>query len=252
MLQVAVILTDAQQNILWVNQDFTNITGYSVQEVVGKNPRLLQGKDTDASTVTRIRESLKERVPIKDELMNYKKDGTPYICRLVIYPVLNQKQDVINYIAFEVNADYVSDDTGIPLMQLSEKYNSSSLRGMEEMQLYYQLQRVLEEEKLYLDANLSLRQLADRLDTNTKYLSQVVNHLANSNFQHYLNTFRIREVTKKIVDPAYRNLTLFGIALQCGFKNKSTFYKVFREIMGMTPKVYIKDQANKEKNLVRS
>jgi PAS domain S-box-containing protein len=244
MFQIAVILTDAQQHILWVNQDFTHITGYTLPEVIGKNPRLLQGKDTEPDAVERIRKSLNDRVPVKDELTNYRKDGVPYKCRLVIYPVLNQKQDVSNYIAFEINGDYVKDDTGIPLMQLSEKYHTSSLRGTEEMQLYYQLQRVLEEEQLYLDANLSLRQLADRLNTNTKYLSQVVNHLANSNFQHYLNTFRVREVSKKIVDPAYRNLTLFGIALQCGFKNKSTFYKVFREITGMTPKLFIKQNAN--------
>lgn len=244
--QVAVILTDAQKNILWVNQDFTNITGYGLQEVMGRKPSLLQGPLSESDTIIHLRKGLKEEVPVKAEITNYTKQGKKYVCRLVIYPIFDPKHELTNFIAFEVDGNQVEDDMGVPLMDLSERYHSSSLRGVEEMQLFYQLQRVLEEEKLYLDPNLSLRQLSDRLNTNTKYLSQVVNHLAKNNFQHYLNTFRVREVAVKIIDDSYNNLTLFGIALQCGFKNKSTFYKVFREIMGTTPKLYIKQHTNKK------
>lgn len=245
--QVAVILTDPQRNILWVNQDFTNITGYSLQEVMGRKPSLLQGPLSEQETIAHLREGLAEEVPVKAEITNYTKQGRKYTCRLVIYPIFDPKHTLTHFIAFEVDGDKIGDDTKVPLMDLSERYHSSSLRGVEEMQLFYQLQRILEEEKLYLDPNLSLRQLSDRLNTNTKYLSQVVNHLAKNNFQYYLNTFRVREVADKIIDEAYGNLTLFGVALQCGFKNKSTFYKVFREIMGTTPRSFIKQHLeNKE------
>ena len=53
---IAVIVTDAQKNILWVNDDFTEITGYSFQEVQGKKPgSLLQGPHTEVEAVKRIR-----------------------------------------------------------------------------------------------------------------------------------------------------------------------------------------------------
>lgn len=84
--------------------------------------------------------------------------------------------------------------------------------------------------------------MADQLGTNTKYLSQVVNHQTGYNFQYFLNIYRIEEVKAKITDAQYSNLTFFGIAFQCGFKNKSTFFKVFRDIVGVTPKEYVKQK----------
>lgn len=239
--KVAVILTDPNRKIIWVNNDFTDITGYPLYEVMGKKPSLLQGAKSESDAIARIRKGLEEQMPFKDQITNYRKNGEEYLCKLVIYPIFNEDHQLLHFIAFEIDGDAVKDDSDIPLMQLSEKYHSSSLRGIDELQLYLALEKLLEEEKLYLDPDLSLRQLADQLATNTKYLSQVVNHLASCNFQQYLNTFRIKEVQKKILNKDYGNLTLFGIALQCGFKNKSTFYKVFKEIAGVTPKEYIKN-----------
>ena len=57
------------------------------------------------------------------------------------------------------------------------------------------------------------------LNTNTKYLSQVVNHLSGRNFQFFVNAYRVEEAKNKLVNQDYQNLTLYGIALQCGFKN---------------------------------
>ena len=95
---------------------------------------------------------------------------------------------------------------------------------------------LLIKEKLYLEPSLTLRSVADRLGTNTKYLSQVVNHYSGNHFQFFINNYRIEEVKRKIVSEDFGNFTLYGIALQCGFKNKSTFYKVFKEITGQTPR----------------
>jgi len=53
------------------------------------------------------------------------------------------------------------------------------------------------------------------------------------------NTPLDEAVKSKINDPQYSNLTLYGISLYCGFKNKSTFYKVFKEITGLTPKIFM-------------
>ena len=238
---IAVIVTDAQRRILWVNEDFTAITGYSLPEVLGKKPNILQGPGSEPEAIRRIRKGLEMQVSIKDSITNYRKNGEEYPCKLVIHPIFDDTRQVTNYIAFEVDGHEVSEAEEPPLLQLSEKYSNSSLKGADEIRLLFRLKALMEEEKRYLDPDLSLRCVADALSTNTKYLSQVVNRHARQNFQYFVNVYRIEEVKQKIADPEYRYLTLYGIALQCGFKNKSTFYKVFREITGITPRDYLKN-----------
>ncbi|MBV6655813.1 MAG: helix-turn-helix domain-containing protein [Mameliella sp.] len=238
---IAVILTNANRRILWVNDDFTHITGYTLPEVVGKSPGgILQGPKTEPEAVNQIRQGLISELPFRGEITNYRKNGEEYLCRLVIHPVYNEQHQLTNFIAFEVDGNAVQEELPIPLLDLEEKYSSSSLKGVDELRLYLRMKDTVEKEQLFLDPNLSLRSVADQLGTNTKYLSQVVNHNAKCNFQQFINQYRVAEVKEKIKDPKYYNLTLFGIARQCGFKNKSTFYKVFKEVTGMTPRKFLK------------
>jgi len=240
---IAVILTDAERKIQWVNDDFTNITGYTLLEVIGKKPSILQGADSDPIVIQRIRQGLDERVSIKEQIRNYRKDGTPYFCNLVIHPVFNLQHTLTNFIAFEIDGDK-HDGEGVNLLNLSDKYRTSSLKGVEELKLYTKLIGLVEEDKLFLNSELSLRDLAEKLSTNTKYLSQVVNHQAGINFQQFINKYRVEEVIENLRQKEFENLTLYGIALKCGFKNKSTFYKVFKDITGDTPRSYLKRYVN--------
>jgi len=237
---IAVIVTDADRRILWVNDDFTYITGYALTEVLGKKPSILQGPNSEKEVMRRIRKGLESQIPVKDVITNYRKNGEEYPCKLVIHPIFNENRALTNFIAFEVDGNVVEEEEDIPLLQISEKYSTSSLKGIEEMKLYYKLKVMMETEKPYLDPKLTLKEVADRLSTNTKYLSQVVNHHVGTNFQNFLNLYRVNEAKEKIINEELSNLTLFGIALQCGFKNKSTFYKVFKELTGITPREYIK------------
>lgn len=238
---IGVILTDPNQRILWVNEDFTTITGYSLGEAIGRVPgKILQGPATNPEAIERIRKGLQQRTPLQDELVNYRKNGEPYLCKLVIHPIFDRNQELINFIAFEVDGDKVKDEVVIPLLNLNEKYRSSSLRSIDEVKLYNQLKQLMEANRLYLDPELNLKKVADLLHTNTKYLSQVVNHQAGVNFQQFTNLYRVEEAKNKIVKESLSNLTLYGIALQCGFKNKSTFYKVFKEVTGFTPKEFVR------------
>lgn len=240
---IAVILTDPGKRIIWVNDDFTNITGYQLNEVIGKKPSILQGPKTEPEVIQRIQEGLTAQISLKEQITNYRKDGEQYNCTLVIHPIFDDSQKLTNFIAFEVDSDRTENIDSIPLLQLESKYSSSSLKGTEEMALYTKLKTLIESQQLYLNANLTLKSVADQLDTNTKYLSQVVNRCAGCNFQSFINNYRVEEAKKKITSGAYENLTLYGIGLQCGFKNKSTFYKVFKELTQFTPKDYINNHA---------
>ena len=220
---IAVIVTDSNRKILWVNDDFTIITGYALREVYGQKPSLLQGPKTEYESILRIRKALEDRESIKEEITNYRKNGEIYICKLVIHPIFDDKNNLTNFIAFEVDGDKVKDTDAIPLMQLSKKYESSALKSVEQIRLFNRLKWLMNDQKIYLDPKLTLKTVADKLDTNTKYLSQVVNHMIGINFQQYVNSYRVKEAKSKIEGPEYDNLTLYGLALQCGFKNKSTF-----------------------------
>lgn len=240
MYQVAVILTDAKRRILWVNEDFTHITGYSYEEAIGRIPgNILQGPLTEAEAIKEIRDGLRQMVPTKADLINYRKDGEVYKCKLVIHPIFDDENELTNFIAFEVDGDKVPSDAQIPLLNLGQRYSSSSLKGLDEVKLYERIKTKLEAEELYLNPNLSLKSLSDLLDTNTKYLSQVVNHCSGQNFQQFINEYRIERVKQLLCEGVHTYLTLFGVAQQCGFKNKSTFYKVFKDLTGSTPKDFI-------------
>lgn len=245
MPHIAVILTDASKRILWVNEDFTHITGYAVSEVIGKKPgALLQGPATEQDVVQRIRKSLDQKNPLREVITNYRKNGEAYLCKLVIHPIFDNNRELINFIAFEIDATQAPTDADIPLLNFPDKYRTSSLKGLDEVRLYEKLKETVEHHRLYLDPQLTLKRMADKLATNTKYLSQVVNHQTGLNFQQFINQYRVEEAKKKITDEHFHNLTLYGIALQCGFKNKSTFYKVFKEVTHLTPKEFIQRQGN--------
>ena len=75
--------------IVYVNETFTRMTGYSLDDVRGETPRILQGPDTDPEPRRKIREALEQWRPVRVELLNYRKDGAPFWVELNIVPVLD-------------------------------------------------------------------------------------------------------------------------------------------------------------------
>lgn len=239
MNQIAVILTDSNRRILWVNRDFEAITGYAIDEVIGLSPgKILQGPRTEPDAIDRIRQGLAREEPFKESVTNYRKNGECYICNLVIHPIHDKENRLVNFLAFEVDGGEVKNEDRISLMNLKDRYRTSSLRGIDELRLFDRIRESMEVDHLFLDPNLTLRKLSTRLDTNTKYLSQVINHHGGCNFLSFINAYRIEKVKEHLNEGDYLKHTFFGIAQRCGFKNKSTFYKVFRDSTDLTPKAY--------------
>ena len=98
----AVIITDAIGKVEWVNDAFTNITGYTLQEVKGKTPgSVLQGKDTNQSTVAAIREKIRNGEAFTNEIFNYKKTGETYWLRINAQPIHDKAGNLIRFFAIE-------------------------------------------------------------------------------------------------------------------------------------------------------
>ncbi|WP_114936940.1 ABC transporter permease [Mucilaginibacter endophyticus] len=92
--------------------------------------------------------------------------------------------------------------------------------------------------RFYEDAELTLATLAVKLAMHPHDLSRIINLGLKKNFSDFINEFRVREITRRMQDPAHDNLTLLGIAYESGFNSKTTFNRVFREITGKTPLEY--------------
>ncbi len=118
------------------------------------------------------------------------------------------------------------------------KYSRTGLHDEEEKRLAAALHHLMVNEKLYLNGNLMLRDVAEKLEIPSHYLSQVLSKQMNRNFFTYINEFRVEEAKKRIRDANSRNLTLLAIAYDSGFNSKSSFNTIFLKIEGLTPSAY--------------
>ena len=87
--------------IIYANKGFEKLTGYRTEDVLGKNCRFLQGSDTDPDKVKEIREAIREQRECTVEILNYRKDGTPFWNSLSITPIRNNDGNVTNYIGIQ-------------------------------------------------------------------------------------------------------------------------------------------------------
>ena len=99
-----ILITDALSSdtpIIYTNPAFEKITGYTLNEVRGKNPRLLQGPSHDNIDRDEIRAAIKAQRPVQAILKNYRKDGTPYWCEVNISPVRDQHGVVTQWVGIQ-------------------------------------------------------------------------------------------------------------------------------------------------------
>ena len=94
-------------------------------------------------------------------------------------------------------------------------------------------------EKLFKENDLTLAQLASRLNTHPNYLSQVINDKENKSFFDYINTLRTKEFIEIVSNADNQKYTLMGLAFECGFNSKSSFNKYFKKITGKSPSEYL-------------
>ena len=96
-----VILTDTKLNIVFASHNMIKMNGYKEAEVLGKSPKIFQGKSTDLTISNEIRTAISLQQPFEKTVMNYKKNGDVYACLIKAFPVFNTKGILSHYIAFE-------------------------------------------------------------------------------------------------------------------------------------------------------
>lgn len=113
---------------------------------------------------------------------------------------------------------------------IQKQYRKEALRLKEIMKL----------KSPYLEPTLTIYDLAKMAEMPPHQMSKVINKEFHCNFFEFINKYRIEEFKRKVFMPEYKNVTILGIALDCGFNSKSAFNRIFKDITGLTPGDFIK------------
>lgn len=188
----AVLITKAEPytrdmggpEIVYVNNAFTKMTGYLPAEVIGQTPRLLQGEDTQRSELDKVHYALTHWEPVEVEIINYKKDGTPFWVNFSIFPLADETGWYTHWISIQrdITARKRSEEKQILLTaELTAKNKdlqqfsfiaSHNLRAP--LANLVALLRILEKDDLNTDYN---RGIIEKFETSTAQLDQTLQDL---------------------------------------------------------------------------
>lgn len=132
--------------------------------------------------------------------------------------------------------EYLSQSDKPSVLQ-PEKYAASSLTDQKKQDLFQRLETLLQEEKVFTDNLLTKEKVAELLDTNRTYLSQIINEQTQQTFTQFVNGFRTKEAVRLLSDPDNQT-PLKAISAELGFNSMTTFYNQFQAATGMTPTQY--------------
>lgn len=146
---------------------------------------------------------------------------------------ISHTRDIINYLRL------IQKTTEKPEFTVKSISKTLSIPKETEDLLLSKLEK-FERGKKYLSKDMSLAQMAALFDTNTKYLSEVVNKYKGKNINLYINELRIKYIVDKLKNnPKYLNYKVSYLAEECGFSSHSSFSAVFKSTTGITPNVFI-------------
>ena len=116
-----------------------------------------------------------------------------------------------------------------------KKYEKSTLTPERSERYLDKLINFMNKEKPYTDGNLTIQKLAEQLSMPAPHLSQTINERLGQTFSDFINSYRVEEAKRKLLDPALQHLSVLGIAEEVGFNSKSSFNSVFKKHTNMTP-----------------
>jgi len=124
-----------------------------------------------------------------------------------------------------------------------------SQHGTELQLLFEQIQLLFERDNIYLEPQLQLQDIADRLQTGTHRVSQAMNQLAQKSFFEWVNGYRVKHLQKLLLDPEKKNFTILALGLESGFNSKASLNRIFKQYTGQSPRQFQKSQLPKKDSI---
>ena len=147
---------------------------------------------------------------------------------------------------------YYTDTTKLNKLQFSfspktigipESKNEMEDKSISEEELAL-VKNLMENEKAYLDPELNLADLAKQANLTRGQLSEIINSGFNKNFNDFVNGYRVEAFKSMLKEEKHKQMSLLGIAQDCGFNSKATFNRVFKKLTNHSPTEYLKSQLN--------
>lgn len=124
------------------------------------------------------------------------------------------------------------------------KYSGSILKNDTYKAIIDKAKQHIESDELYKKEKLTLGELSKSISSNPKYLSQAINGYLQLSFVDFINSYRVEEAKKLMLDKTNANLTLEAIGLMSGFKSKSAFFRAFKKAVQLTPNQFLKSKSS--------
>jgi AraC-like DNA-binding protein len=129
-------------------------------------------------------------------------------------------------------------DSQPPAAEPGLKYLKARLKPEQARLIAERIEQLFAAERPYLDPELALTGLAERLDVPPHHVSQVLNEHFTKSFYDFVNGYRVEELKRRLRDPEHAQDKILSLGLDCGFSTKSTLNANFRKHAGMTPRAY--------------
>ncbi|MFK7811056.1 MAG: helix-turn-helix domain-containing protein [Maribacter sp.] len=137
------------------------------------------------------------------------------------------------------NSDLIPQEFSIKLHRKPKKTNEAV-----DLDMIAKLNSAIETDKVHLNPKLSLQELAQILEVNETVLSNTVNTHFKKNFRSLINELRVKEVENRLLNEGSGNLSLLGLAMECGFNSEASFYRIFKATTGLTPRQFLEARSS--------
>ncbi len=160
------------------------------------------------------------------------------VCAIIIY--------IISYFGLAQPAIFTVPVVvvGLSMRNKSKKYEKSSLDEEKAQKHLMKLKSEMQLRKSYLDKDVSLSKLAEDLGISIHHLSQIINEKLGKNFYDFINSQRIQEAEKQLINPGNKHLSIAAIAYEVGFNSLSAFNTAFKKFTGLTPSRFRKKHSS--------
>ena len=137
-------------------------------------------------------------------------------------------------------ADTIFDEKKIDVQYEKIKYEKSKINSDEVSAIQKKLNVLIQTEKTYIDPELTLSDLAQKINVHPNTLSQIINSAEQKNYYEYINDLRVEEFKKLIAIPDNQKFTLLSLSFECGYNSKTAFNRNFKKNTGHSPSDYLK------------
>ena len=153
--------------------------------------------------------------------------------------LIEESEEFLAMLSGKAEQRVKSEEYAVALDETAQKYSKVKIDDEECEGIVKRMKEYLERERVYTDADLKMKNLADVLHLSAPKLSQVFNLYLGENYYDFINRYRLDEFKRLIEAGEYKRYTITALSEQCGFK-KSNFFSTFRKVEGLTPAEYLK------------